>query len=161
MISNIGILFFLLKLSIPAKAFCLWYTQPLSPVHVNPKISSPCSSFGLFFRAYYSYNRCPLFRQWLCGKAASGLKEFCAEHRLKELQESMDRCTGCCDINEILLKMALSTIQSINPHIIIVYFFSLFGSLTKCHNSAFNTDFFSGYSLDIPIHSFLSLFLSR
>ena len=36
------------------------------------------------------------------------------EYWLKELQESMDRCTGPCDIIEILLKMALNTIQSIN-----------------------------------------------
>ena len=30
-------------------------------------------------------------------------KEYCAEYWLKELQESMDRCTGHCDITEILL----------------------------------------------------------
>ena len=30
-------------------------------------------------------------------------KEYCAEYRLKELQESMDRFTGHCDITEILL----------------------------------------------------------
>ena len=42
------------------------------------------------------------------------LKEYCAEYWLKELQESIDKCTGCCDIFEILLKMALNTIQSIN-----------------------------------------------
>ena len=35
-------------------------------------------------------------------------------NRLKELQESMDMCTDCCDITEMLLKMALNTIQSIN-----------------------------------------------
>ena len=29
----------------------------------------------------------------------------------------MDRCTGCCDITEILLKMALNTLQSINQSI--------------------------------------------
>ena len=39
-------------------------------------------------------------------------KEYCAEYWLKELQESMDRYTG--DITEILLKMALNTIQSMN-----------------------------------------------
>ena len=33
---------------------------------------------------------------------------------LCELQESMERCTGCRDITEILLKMALNTIQSFN-----------------------------------------------
>ena len=40
-------------------------------------------------------------------------KEYCAKYWLKELQESMDRSTGCHDITEILLKTALNTIQSI------------------------------------------------
>ena len=37
----------------------------------------------------------------------------CAEKSQKELQESMHRCTGRRDITEILLKTALSIIQSI------------------------------------------------
>ena len=37
-------------------------------------------------------------------------KEYCAEYWLKELQESMDRCRN---ISEIMLKMALNTVQSI------------------------------------------------
>ena len=41
-------------------------------------------------------------------------KEYCAEHWLIEPQESMDRCTGRCDINETLMKTALNTVQSIN-----------------------------------------------
>ena len=56
-------------------------------------------------------HRCPLFRQWLYGKA---WKEYCAVYWLKELLESMDRCTGCRDKTEILLKTALNTIQSVN-----------------------------------------------
>ena len=40
-------------------------------------------------------------------------KEYCAEHWLKEVQESME-CSGCHDITEMLLKTALNTIQSIN-----------------------------------------------
>ena len=36
------------------------------------------------------------------------------EYWLKELQESMDRCTGHCYISEILLKTALNTIQAVN-----------------------------------------------
>ena len=48
------------------------------------------------------------------GKQPVALKEHCAEYWLKELQESMDRCTGRRDITEILLKTALNTIQSIN-----------------------------------------------
>ena len=39
--------------------------------------------------------------------------EYSVEYWLKELQESMDRCTGLRDITEILLKTALNTIQSI------------------------------------------------
>ena len=48
-------------------------------------------------------HHCPLFLQWLCGKAASGLEEYCAKYWLKELQESMDTCTGHRDITEIHL----------------------------------------------------------
>ena len=40
-------------------------------------------------------------------------KEYRAEYRLKEAQESMDRCTGHHDIIEILLKKVLNAIQSI------------------------------------------------
>ena len=36
---------------------------------------------------------------------------------LKELQESMNMCTGCRDITEILLKTVFNTIQSIIRHI--------------------------------------------
>ena len=48
------------------------------------------------------------------GKQPVAWKEYCAEYWLKELQDSMDRCNGCRDITEILLKTALNTIQSIN-----------------------------------------------
>ena len=41
-------------------------------------------------------------------------KEYCTVYWLKELLESINRCTGCRDISKILLKMALDTIQSIN-----------------------------------------------
>ena len=37
-------------------------------------------------------------------------KEYFLEYWLKELQESMDICTGHCDIAEILLKRASNTI---------------------------------------------------
>ena len=36
--------------------------------------------------------------------------------RVKELQDSISRCTDQLDRAEILLKMALNTIQSINQH---------------------------------------------
>ena len=41
------------------------------------------------------------------GKQSVTWKEYCAE-------ENMDRCTGWSNITEILLKMALNTMQSIN-----------------------------------------------
>ena len=40
--------------------------------------------------------------------------QFEQVQKFVELQESMDRCTGCRYITEILLKMELNTIQSIN-----------------------------------------------
>ena len=46
------------------------------------------------------------------GKQPVAWKEYCEEYWLKE-PESIDRCTGHHDITEILLKMALNTIQSI------------------------------------------------
>ena len=48
------------------------------------------------------------------GKEPVAWKEYCAEYWLKELQESMDRCTSRRDLTEILLKTALKTKQSIN-----------------------------------------------
>ena len=38
------------------------------------------------------------------GKQPVAWKKYCAEYSVKDLQESMDRCTGLCDITEILLK---------------------------------------------------------
>ena len=45
------------------------------------------------------------------GKQTVAWTEYCAEYWLKELQESMDRCTGRRDITEILLNTALNTVQ--------------------------------------------------
>ena len=45
------------------------------------------------------------------GKQPVAWKKYCAEYWLKELHESIDRCTGRRDITEILLKTALNTIQ--------------------------------------------------
>ena len=69
-------------------------------------------------------HRCPLFRQWLCGKAASGLQRILCGggYRLKEPQKSMDMCTGRCDITELLLKTALNTItmnRSVNIYFVV------------------------------------------
>ena len=38
-------------------------------------------------------------------------KKVVQSTNLKELLESIDRCSGCCDIAEIVLKMWLNTIQ--------------------------------------------------
>ena len=48
------------------------------------------------------------------GKQPVAWKEYCGEYWLKELQESMGRCTGRHFVTEILLKRVLNTIQSIN-----------------------------------------------
>ena len=48
------------------------------------------------------------------GKQRVAWKEYYAECWLKKIQVSMDRCTGRCDITEILLTTALKSIQSIN-----------------------------------------------
>ena len=48
------------------------------------------------------------------GKQSVAWKEYYAEYRLKEPQESMYRCSVRRDITEILLKTALNTIRSIN-----------------------------------------------
>ena len=45
------------------------------------------------------------------GKQPVAWKEYCAEYWLRELQESMDRCTGGRDITEILLQTTLNTIN--------------------------------------------------
>ena len=37
-------------------------------------------------------------------------KEYCMKYWFKELKKSMDRCSYCRNITEILLKMALNTI---------------------------------------------------
>ena len=55
------------------------------------------------------------FKNGYLGKQPVTWKKYCAEHRLKELLESMDRCITHRDIAEILLETALNTInQSLN-----------------------------------------------
>ena len=73
-------------------------------------------------------HRCPLYRQFLCGKAASGLERILCKVVVKELHGSIDRCTGRYYITEILLKTACNTRQSINQSIdqsILIYSFKL------------------------------------
>ena len=65
-------------------------------------------------RIHSSLNAVHCFGNGEGGKQPVAWKEYCAEYCLKELQESMDSCTGCRDITEIQLKTLLNTIQSIN-----------------------------------------------
>ena len=58
------------------------------------------------------------------GKQPVAWKEYYVEYWLKELQESMDRCTGFCDITEILLKKEGVKHHSINQS---TRFMGLFG----------------------------------
>ena len=50
------------------------------------------------------------------GKQPVVWKDYCAEYWLKEVQESIDRCTGCRDITGILLKVCVKhhTINELN-----------------------------------------------
>ena len=41
------------------------------------------------------------------GKQPVAWKEYCAKYQLQELPESMNRCTGCHDITEILQKNSI------------------------------------------------------
>ena len=58
-----------------------------------------------------TFVRC--FNNGYVGKQPVACKKY-VEYWLKELQESMGRCTGCHDTAKILLKMALNTMQWIN-----------------------------------------------
>ena len=63
-------------------------------------------------RIHSSLTAVRCFDNGYVGKQPVAWKEYCAEHWLKEFQESMDRCTGRRDVTEILLKTVLNTIQS-------------------------------------------------
>ena len=63
-------------------------------------------------RIHSSLTAVRCFDNGYVGQQPVARKEYCAEYWLKELQESMDKCTGRRDITEILLKSALNTIQT-------------------------------------------------
>ena len=46
---------------------------------------------------------------WEEGSSLVAWKMYYAEHCIKELWESMDRCTGCSYISETVLKKVLDT----------------------------------------------------
>ena len=78
------------------------------------------------------------------GKQPVALKEYCmVSHTLKELQESMDRCSGHRDLTEIVLKTVLNNIHTINqsvnpfpqfflPFQMEITFYHIFFALCKC-----------------------------
>ena len=51
-------------------------------------------------RIHSSLTTIHCFDNGCVGKQPVVWKEYCAEYWLKELQESMDRCTGHCDVTE-------------------------------------------------------------
>ena len=65
-------------------------------------------------RIHSSLTSAHCFTDGYVGKQPLAWKEYCAEYWLKELLENMDRCNVLPDLTEILLKTALTTIQSIN-----------------------------------------------
>ena len=97
--------------------FVLWVRVnpfPSNPIFHEPEKRS-CSSLAklLFFpriddnhcnRIHSSLTVVHFFNSGYVGKQPVAWKEYCVELWLKELQKSMDRCTGCCDITEILLQ---------------------------------------------------------
>ena len=67
------------------------------------------------YRILSSLTAVRCFSNGFVGKQPVALKEYCVEYWLeKEHRESMDRCTACSAIAEILLKMELNTMQSIS-----------------------------------------------
>ena len=64
-------------------------------------------------RIHSSLTAVRYFDNGYVGKQPVPWKEYCVDYWLKELQESVDRSTGCRDITEILLKTPYN--QSINP----------------------------------------------
>ena len=62
-------------------------------------------------RIHLSLTAVRCFENSYVGKQPPAWKKYSAEYWLKELQDSMDRCTGRPDITEILWKTALNTIQ--------------------------------------------------
>ena len=65
-------------------------------------------------RIHSSLTAAHCFSNRYVGKQRVAWKEYCAEYRLKELQESISRCTGHCNITEILLKTVFNNRQSIS-----------------------------------------------
>ena len=86
--------------------------EPLAQPIFFPRIDdSHCS------RIHVSLTAVHCFDDDYVRKQPVAWKEYCAEYCLRELWDSMDRCTGCCDINEIKLKKTFNTIHTISQSI--------------------------------------------
>ena len=64
-----------------------------------------------FDRIHSSLTAVHCFDKWLFGKTASDLKRILYGVLNKELQKTMERFTGRCNVIEIMLTTRLSTIQ--------------------------------------------------
>ena len=84
-----------------------WFKPAAWPI-LTPRIYD--SHWG---RIYSSLIAVHFFDDGNVGKQPVARKEYCAKNQLKELQESMARCTGHRDITEMTFKTALNIIQSI------------------------------------------------
>ena len=82
-----------------------WFDSPALPIFFSRIDDSHCN------RIHSSLTTVSCFDIGYVGKQQVAWKEYCAKCWLKELQESMDRCTDCRDITEILLKTVFNTIQ--------------------------------------------------
>ena len=65
---------------------------------------------------FNSFSPLPIVSTVVMWESSQWLRKNIVGHSLKELQESINRCTGCCDITEMLLKTVLNTIQSTIDH---------------------------------------------
>ena len=102
----------------------LWYRPLPTPLGIeNRKLLVRSPARPIFFLriddGHWNRIHSPLtavccFDNGYLRKQPVAWNEYCAEYWLKDLQESMDRCTGRRNITEILLKTVLDTIQSIN-----------------------------------------------
>ena len=83
------------------KKVCLnWVSNSQIPGHESDTITTDSHRNRILF----SLTLVHCFDIGYVGKQPVAWKEYCAKYGLKELQESMDRCTGCRNITELLLQ---------------------------------------------------------
>ena len=93
-------------------------SNPLLPSQAGGCLLGQCSFQGLMIvitTGFIPLSLLSIFSLMVMWESSQWLwEEYYVDYWLKELQESMDRCTGRCIILEILLNTAFNTIQSIN-----------------------------------------------